>query len=168
MLLGRSIRDMAFFYCEATITMTSKRDLTITNLDQIMPEVDRLLAGNATVGEWSLGQICHHLALALRSSARARGPVPDATPEQTALRQRFFAAGVFPPGRPAPAGMLPKADLDAREEAERLRSAVEHFKQSEGPYPAHPALGPLERDDWLRFHCIHAAHHLGFALPQGG
>ena len=31
-----------------------------------MPEVDRLLEGHTTTGQWSLGQICNHLGTAMQ------------------------------------------------------------------------------------------------------
>ena len=148
------------FSCQGTITMTSQRTLSVANLDQITTEVDRLLAGHVTVGEWSLGQICHHLALALHGARRVgRCPRPPPSRRRCAsdsLRQVF-------PQAPGACGHAAESRSRRAEEAERLRRAIEHFKQSQGPYPAHPALGPLDREEWLRFHCMHAAHRLGFA-----
>ena len=40
----------------------ARRSLTFASLDEVMPDVDRLLRGHTTVGNWSLGQICGHLA----------------------------------------------------------------------------------------------------------
>ena len=48
--------------------MPERRTLDFARLDDVMPEVDRLLAGHATVGNWSLGQICNHLARVFRMS----------------------------------------------------------------------------------------------------
>ncbi|MFI5459648.1 MAG: DUF1569 domain-containing protein [Isosphaerales bacterium] len=42
--------------------MAGRRELSFASLDEVMPDVERLLAGHATVGQWSLGQICNHLA----------------------------------------------------------------------------------------------------------
>ena len=42
--------------------MPERRTLEFARLDDVMPEVDRLLAGHTTVGNWSLGQICNHLS----------------------------------------------------------------------------------------------------------
>jgi hypothetical protein len=31
----------------------------------------------------------------------------------------------------------------------------------------HPGkISLLTKDEWTRFHCLHCAYHLGFALPQ--
>ena len=43
-----------------------RRPLVFVRLDEVMPDVERLLAGHVTVGRWTLGQICNHLELALR------------------------------------------------------------------------------------------------------
>src|SRR5262249_51213147 len=45
-----------------------RRRLAFANLDEVMPDVERLLAGHVTVGLWTLGQVCNHLALAFRLS----------------------------------------------------------------------------------------------------
>ncbi|HVU86443.1 MAG TPA: DUF1569 domain-containing protein [Pirellulales bacterium] len=145
--------------------MTTRRRLSFQSLDEIMPEVEQLLKGHAVAGQWTLGQICNHLAGAIRSTARPASTVPAATPEQAALKERFFAAGVFPDGRPSPAPFVPSADLDLAEEVTSLARAIERFQNATGPYPAHPYLGPLSREEWVRFHAMHAAHHLGFAAP---
>ncbi len=142
--------------------MTQQRKLTFDRLDQIANEVERLLDGYAATGNWSLGQICHHLATALRLTTRASEPPPAATEEQAAMQKQFFAAGVFPAGRNAPPLLVPEAGLDDRAEADKLTKAIDRFQESHGPYAAHPVLGPLSRDHWVRFHCLHAAHHLGF------
>ena len=49
----------------ASTTKTERRALSFTSLAEVMPEVDRLFQGHRTVGNWSLGQICNHLAGAL-------------------------------------------------------------------------------------------------------
>src|SRR4051794_14935085 len=46
--------------------MAERRDLSFTSLEDVMAEVDRLLAGHETVGRWSLGQICNHLGTSFR------------------------------------------------------------------------------------------------------
>ena len=43
-----------------------RRTLRFDRFDDIMPDVERLLAGHATVGAWSLAQICRHLATVMR------------------------------------------------------------------------------------------------------
>lgn len=42
----------------------ARRTLNFTSLDQVLPDVE----GHTTVGQWSLGQVCNHLALTGRLS----------------------------------------------------------------------------------------------------
>ena len=50
-------------------TMTpGRRKLAFRRLEEIMPDVERLLVGHFTVGRWTLGQICDHLAASFRYS----------------------------------------------------------------------------------------------------
>ena len=154
--------------------MPGRRALSFASPDAVMPEVDRLLAGHETAGAWTLGQILRHLAVAVdltcRSAAliRARGVALEVTPEQAAAVDRFFADGVVPEGRPTPSPRLdPPPGLDARAEAEGLRAALGRFAATPGPFGPHPWLGPMDDAQWARFHCIHCAHHLGFATPTG-
>ena len=149
------------------MAVPAQRELIFSSLDDVMPEVERLLAGHACAGEWSLGQICHHLAVTIHLTARPASDVTKGTPDQAALREKFFSLGRFPPGRSAPPAIAPAPGLEDAEEAERLRKAIERFATAAGPFPGHPVLGPLSRDEWNRFHVLHAAHHLGFAAPIG-
>ncbi len=146
----------------------ARRALTFASLDEIMPDVERLLAGHVTVGRWSLGQICNHLELAIRLSMdgaperapwlvrRAFGPV--------ALRLSFWL-GRMPQGVKVPEIYLPRPGLDASREADALRAAIKRFGSFTGRFDEHPMLGRLSPGQWERFHCLHCAHHLSFAVP---
>jgi hypothetical protein len=147
--------------------MAERRSLEFTSLDGVMAEVERLLAGHYTVGEWSLGQICHHLATATRLTLDAPIRQRQTTPEQDAARRELFQSGKFPDGMKAPiAALVPPPDCDARAEADALRVEIQRFLDTDRPLPAHPRLGPLTKDEWARFHCMHCAHHLGYAVPR--
>lgn len=148
--------------------MADRRALTFDRLDDVMPEVDRLLAGYEAVGAWSLGQICRHLAVGFELLMDGG---PAATPARAldAVRVRFLRRDRFPDGVAVPlAALVPPPGLDDRAEAESLRAALARFATHPGPLAPHPYLGPLTRDEWVRFHCLHAAHHLGFAVPTAG
>jgi hypothetical protein len=147
--------------------MAERRQLDFTTLDDVMPDVERLLAGHSTIGRWTLGQILNHLATAVRITAEAQGGSSEPTREQDVFRHRFFHRGRFPDGMEAPLPvLLPQAGLDPRTEADSLRHAIACYCSRIEPFPAHPRLGPLTGVEWTRFHCIHCAHHLGFAVPD--
>jgi hypothetical protein len=148
----------------------ARRRLSFTSLDDVMPEVDRLLRGHVTVGNWSLGQICSHLAQAFRFTI-------DGFPPETRLPWivratigrfllwRILRTGRFTEGMPMPTKYKPAPGTDAQTEAESLRAALKRFAAHAGPLADLPFRGPVSRDIWDRFHCIHCAHHLGFAVP---
>jgi hypothetical protein len=149
--------------------MPERRTLDFERIDQVMPDVDRLLDGHSTAGRWTLGQICDHLArgitLTLRKP-RGDATTPEPTPAQEVNRRHLFRARSFPEGVALPSRLLePTADLDSRAAAEALRSALDRLASHDDPFPAHPLLGPLTRDEWVDFHCIHCAHHLSFVVP---
>ena len=135
--------------------MPEQRILSFASLDEVMPEVDRLLAGHTTIGGWTLGQILDHLATAVRLTCVGRSE--KAAPERSdVLKRRFFRAGRFPQGAEVPhPSLIPAPGSDPREQAEILRQALARFAAAPGPFPDHPLLGPLEKDEWACFHCIH-------------
>jgi Protein of unknown function (DUF1569) len=145
-----------------------RRNLRYNSLDEVMPDVERLIAGHATVGHWSVGQICRHLASGLRYSVDLPAPTERdlskfASDEQ---KRAFFESGVIEEGRPMPRGIKIPDALDDRQEADNLRDAIAYYASSPGPVVDHPRLGPLSRAEWDRFHCLHFAHHLSFAVPK--
>ena len=43
-----------------------RRSLRYQSFGEVMSDVERLLEGHDTVGNWSLAQICRHLAVVMR------------------------------------------------------------------------------------------------------
>lgn len=153
-----------------TTPKPARRRLTFAGVDDIMPEVDRLLErGYDRAGTWSLAQNCKHISTMILGSVdgfpflmpwlvrAAVGPV---------LRWQLITRGKMPDGAPLPRKLQPQPDLDDRAEAEALRAAVRLFQQHDGPFRTHPILGNLTRDQWHRLHSVHAAHHFGFLVPR--
>jgi hypothetical protein len=145
-----------------------RRTLRYESFDEVMPDVERLLAGHRTVGSWSLARICNHLAAVLRRhvdlpATTQFDPADRVSAEQ---KRRVFETGVLPEGIGAPPGVVTAAVGDEREEAEGLRAAIVYYRDSPGPAISHRILGPLTREEWDRFELIHLAHHLSFAVPM--
>lgn len=149
---------------------TGRRELQFGSIDEIMPEVERLLRGYTTVGNWSLAQSCNHLATSMRRSvdlpATANQDASLWAPEER--KREILAAGKLPEGIQTLEILTPPPGLDDREEAERLREAIAYFRASGGPVAPHRVLGPLTKEEWDRAQCIHCAHHLSFAIPKEG
>jgi hypothetical protein len=144
-----------------------RRALRYRNLDEILIDIGRLRQGYSTVGNWSLAQICRHLATVMRRSV----DLPSSTPYDPSVwvpeeqKRHFFESGAFAEGLPTSARVAQAELLDEGNEVEGLRQAIEHYKASPGPEIPHVVFGFLTREEWDRFHCIHAAHHLSFVVP---
>lgn len=152
--------------------MPGRRALSFRSLDEVMPEVDRLIAGgHSTVGKWTLGEILHHLAQSLRAgndpSIRMK-PMPwivRRTVGPLAFR-RVVQNGRMPAGIPAPSALQPAPGGEARAEAEELRAAIRRFTDQVPAQFEHPFFGRVGGGDFARLQCIHCAHHLSFVLPN--
>jgi hypothetical protein len=148
-----------------------RRALSFESFDQVNADVAGLLSGHETVGQWTLGQILHHLATGIAGTMRsAPGPTIelDLQAEQALAvsRERFFQAGRFPDGMQAPhPALIPPPDAEPIAQSARLRQRIDRFAQYAGPLGSHPRLGRLSHEEWTQFHLIHCAHHLGFAHP---
>jgi hypothetical protein len=149
--------------------MDNRRELTFATLDEVMPEVERLLGGHTTVGNWTLGQMCNHLALGIRMSVDGhQGPGAPWLLRKTLapiILWQIFRSGKMRPGFQAPEAFLPKSGLDDRTEAEALRAVLAEFAARQEPMADHPFFGRMTRAQLTRLHLIHCAHHLSFAQP---
>ena len=149
--------------------MSERRPLNYASLHDVMPDVDRLLQGHRMGGKWTLGQICSHLSRGLQRTVE--GP-PIKAPWLMRVffgriaKKHVFRTGSMPEGVKIPAlSLVPPDSVDDRAEAEALRSTIRLFLDAPGPLGKHPLFGALSDEEWRRFHCIHCAHHLSFALP---
>ncbi|MFQ5489266.1 MAG: DUF1569 domain-containing protein [Phycisphaerae bacterium] len=138
------------------------------NYDAILADVDRLHPAHRTVGNWSLAQICDHLAgihdysLGGRQAEFQKGRLFRATVGRIALR--ILLRYGFIPERQGNLG--PRERIEFQDARRRLRQSLERIARQ--PMTAiHPIFGPLTRQQWQQFHLHHAAHHLSFMIPQG-
>jgi hypothetical protein len=148
--------------------MAERRSLKFSSLAEVMPDVDCLLQGHRTGGNWSLGQVCNHLSDSLILSVEGFGVKAPWLIRKTLgpiVKRQLFKTGQMREGIKIPEKFLPKPGLDARAEAEALRAALQRYSAHTGPMADHPMFGPLSRDEWTRLHCIHCAHHLSFVHP---
>ncbi len=145
-----------------------RRPLSYDSLDDVISDVERLLEGHSTVGNWSLAQICCHLATVMRRVV----DMPASTPHDPSLwvgeerKKQVFDSGMLPEGIQGPPQVMPTETLGERDEAEGLSQAIDHYKASPGPVIPHRFLGPLSKAEWDRLQLIHCAHHLSFAIPR--
>ncbi len=142
-----------------------RRTIRFASLDEIMPDVERLRQGHVTVGNWSLAQICGHLASVLRltvdmPASTQCDPSVLFSPEQ---RTKVLDEGILPEGLPQPPALASVVVGPEEDEVQRLREALEYYRASPGPVASHRFLGPMTKQEWERLHRVHCAHHLSFA-----
>ena len=132
----------------------------------VLADVDRLRRGGyRRVGQWSLPQVCHHLAVVIGGNLTPPPTDDRPTPEQLAMKETFFAVvrGGMPEGIPSGATTPPQACDDAA--VDRLTAAFDAL----AAYP-HARLmvgrcGPVPVPEVADLHLYHAAHHLSFLEP---
>jgi hypothetical protein len=148
--------------------MAERRQLSFSRLDEIMPEVDRLLAGYVPARNWSLGQVCNHISGNIRASIEGfavSGPWVVRKTLGPVIKKMILKSGEIKEGMKTLESLVPKPDLDDRAEAEALRASIAYYLAHPLPRASHPFFGRMTAEEWDRLHCIHCAHHLSFVLP---
>ena len=147
-----------------------RRRLVYEDFEAINADVERLLEGCTTVGRWTLGQICNHLATVTRRvlAAPVDGPHDTSLRVGEAQRDQVLSTGALPEGLPLPGGLGDPEDVDPREAARSLREVLQEMEKAPGPLAPHRIFGPLDMAQWRRLVCVHCAHHLSFAVPTNG
>ena len=146
-----------------------RRRLRLSCYQEILGEVQRLAPAHRTLGNWSLAQICAHLAETQAFSVQPGEPEIKTSRLYRATIGRFALAVLlrfgFIPERQGDLSAPVSADLEAS--LRQLQTEVQRISTT--PMSArHPIFGPLSQDQWRRFHLYHAAHHLSFVLPDDG
>jgi len=132
-----------------------------------MPEVRRLAAGHRTVGAWSLGQICRHLADSFIGSIQGFD-LRNHRVKRFFLKKRMLEVALtkgIPRHWTVDPGLTPPAVVGLDEGVESLCRALDRYLAHRGALHAHPLFGVMPRETWDRVHCVHCAHHLSFAIP---
>ncbi|MBI4502396.1 MAG: DinB family protein [Gemmatimonadetes bacterium] len=126
--------------------------------------------------KWTIAQVVAHLALGVDLSssvfaqrAEKTGMIRRSNPGQAVLRHLLLGFGKFPPGRQAPETTRPPEKPDPEIVAAQYRMGVERFATMAETWPEkrqmeifvkHPLLGDLNLPEWIRFHYVHARHHV--------
>ena len=152
-----------------TAKVSDRRTLHFERMDQILAEATRLAAGPyQRRGNWSLGQICDHLARTIQGSLDG---LPFTAPWYVRIFARLMKGrwlnGKMPAGfnlpEKAAAHLVGPEPSDAAGLA-TLRAAIERF-QSEPKRAPSPVFGTMSNDDWIKLHCRHSELHLSFLQP---
>jgi hypothetical protein len=150
----------------------TRRDLHFVHLDQVVSDAEAMAIAQKTgklheIGNWTLGQICGHLAAWMDYSFDGApikmAPWPIRMVVRVVMKNRMIHKPMRPgakiPG--VPGGTAGTEVLPTDEGLERLRKAVARL-QSSVPAAPHPLLGPLTHDQWKQLTLRHSELHLSF------
>lgn len=153
-----------------TAEVTGRRTLVFHDFGEILRDVDRLAATEPKLlGNWSLGQICQHLANAINialDGTRVRTPWAFYVIGPL-VKKRILASGMRPGfqlNEKSATALLPGPATTATGVA-ALHQAIERWR-GEPQRHRHPFFGRMTTDEWDRLHLRHAELHLSFVLPS--
>jgi hypothetical protein len=147
----------------------TRRRLRFTSLADVPAEARRLAPAHRTLRQWTLAQICRHLADTLHGSMTGFD-LRNHRFKRLLLRRwlwRYTLRWGIPEGYTVDPALNPPVQLELGRELERLERAVVRYHEHTGALQPHPLFGTLSREDWDRLHRLHAAHHLSFVLETG-
>jgi hypothetical protein len=132
-----------------------------------VPDVLGLKTCHITVAQWTLGQICKHLADGVNGSIDgldlSRHRVKRFLMAKRMLKYTFRFG--IPRNYRVDPNIEPLTDVDLDTAIEELTRAIQRFQGHRGPLQAHPLFGRMHHEVWDRLHRVHCAHHLSFAVP---
>lgn len=145
----------------------ARRKLAFHDVSGILHDVGAIKDAHETVGRWTLGQICAHLAASFDGSIDgfdySRHRVKRAMVSRPMLWYTFLFG--IPEQYLVDPGIEPTGDVSMNDGMTRLARAIHRYRDHGGALFPHPLFGRMSRRQWDRIHCIHAAHHLSFVRP---
>jgi hypothetical protein len=156
-----------------TTTTARRRPVRYQTFDEVLAEAEAAAAtGAATTGNWSLGQIFEHIAIALERSIDGFEFTvgwPLRLLGRYVIKQRMLLrgmpAGIRLKGSAMKELVPPETSMEAG--LAHLRRAIARF-QSETRRAAHPVFGPMTPDESTRMQLRHAELHMSFIALESG
>ncbi len=149
-----------------------RRQLRFDSIDELLAEVDRIVAADGegqleTLGSWTPGQILGHVAAWIEYGYDGFPMKPPPWIIRLILRmqvkkylRRGMPSGVRIPK--VPQGTYGIEDMPTEEAAGRLRVAADRLKRGEAAKYDSPAFGPMSREQRVQLNLRHAELHLSF------
>jgi hypothetical protein len=146
----------------------------VKTLDEVPNEIRNMNTDGCVKGpRWTLAQIAEHLARTIDLTL-GRLVTSESSPIHLKPVRRFLARlmvlvqGRIPPNVPTLKALTPPDDTALTPALDHLEASIEALQEARGPFPVHPFLGPMSRRAWLRFHLVHARHHLARLESRSG
>ena len=148
----------------------SRRTVRYATLSDIIQDAEQVIGNHHTVGNWTFGQICQHLAKSMNASFDGFG-------FQAPWFARWFIAPFvknsllikpMKPGFKIPASgkmLLPDDNVSAAEGLRQISAAIERFSH-ETPTAPNPFLGNMASEEVVQLQLRHAELHMSFIVPN--
>lgn len=136
-------------------------------IEEFRSAVVRADAVAPAVSLWSVGEHVHHCCLSMigisKSLRKSTPPAPRVRP--TVARTAVLYFGFIPRGRAkSPSFVVPKPSTPQAELRAMLGQSAELLAMAHdldrSTWFTHPFLGPMQRDQALKFVLVHNRHHL--------
>ena len=149
--------------------MSARRMVRYSTLSEVVQDAEHLLGNHHTVGNWSFGQNCQHLAKTMNASIDGYG-------FQAPWWVRWLIVPVIKnsillkpmkPGFKLPKqaeSLLPDDAISAEEGLRQLKAAVERLSY-ETPTAPHPAFGQMASEEVIQMHLRHSELHMSYIVP---
>ncbi len=155
-----------------TKQVADRRTLRFENMHEILADAESLASQPChLLGNWSLGQIFHHLSLPMVCCVQGFGDAKLALPMRVVgrlIKKQSLAKG-FPAGVRFPKPLVPAftpKPCSTEEGLAALREAIALLSTTDVRHPS-PLFGAMTVADWEQMHLRHAELHLSFAVPEG-
>lgn len=149
----------------------SRRIVVFNTLDEILLDAKSLSKQQVSqLGNWSLGQVCRHLAKGMRWSIEGHyllseypwwhrfvGPLFKHYVLRFGLTSGYKLKG-------EPARQLVPDPIETEVGISELEAAIRRLQTESQRMPKH-VLGRFTREQWDRYHMRHAELHLSFIVP---
>lgn len=143
------------------------RNLKFTNLDEVLSELEKIENAKkfTTVGVWSYYQILKHVSELMEYSMTS---YPIEVPKLVQYmggglaKEIIFFFGTMLRNIPNPLADKKRIEGDHDKELKLFRERIVRLKNFSGEFARHPIFGELKKEEWIRLHSIHSAHHLSF------
>ena len=149
--------------------MSARRTVRYSTLSEVVQDAEHLIGNHHTVGHWSFGQICQHLAKVMDASIDGFGFTAPWWVRwfiAPIIKNSFFTkpmkAGFKLPKRAS--ALLPDDSITADEGLRKLRAGVERLSH-ETPTAPHPVFGKLASEEVTQGHLRHCEMHMSFIIP---
>ena len=148
-----------------------RRKLVFRTLLEAQQECTELFAsGYSCTGNWTLGQMCHHLRITQDASLdgypRWMSLFAPVRPVLRWLMLKRLLSGDSPSGIKTAKIFVPPANIADEKELSSYVQSIERFRSYQGKLHTHPGFGRFSHSEFGQFHACHAAHHLSFLLPK--